>query len=122
MQILEKNAGCDIEHIINRSTEKWSKLLHLKNENYQNIMQQFIENGDDEDTAGTRLWTIREAIYKAIGDFYGTFKLEMMKNNVAKVVLQDKNNSLQLISFPIESERGASQMIAFTITDESNEV
>ena len=122
MQILEKNAGCDIEQIINRSTEKWSNLLHLKNENYQNIMQQFIENGDDEDTAGTRLWTIREAVYKAIGDFYGTFKLEMMKNNVAKVVLQDKNNSLQLISFPIESERGANQMIAFTITDESNEV
>ncbi len=113
----QEKAGCDIENIIHRSSEKWHGILNLKENKHQAIMDIFLKNGDSEDMAGTRYWSIRESIFKAIGDSDGEIELKFMKDEVAQVSLKDVNNSLEIISLPIRLKRGGIKMLAFTVEE-----
>jgi phosphopantetheinyl transferase len=121
MQVTDENAGCDIEHILHRSSEMWSKILTLKSKNYQDMMDRFQEGGESEDMAGTRLWSIRESIYKAIGEFTGEISINFIEDGVALIKAKDERYSLELLSLPIETRNGAECMVTFTIKRGSDE-
>ena len=114
-QLSKSDAGCDIEQIVQRSEEKWESLLHLSDKNFKSIRDMFISKGDSINTAGTRLWSIRESIYKSIGTFNGNIEIATMENDCAIVKANDGDMSIEILSYPIVGERGATNMVAFIV-------
>ena len=114
-QLSKLDAGCDIEQIVQRSEEKWESLLHLSDKNFKSIRDMFISKGDSINTAGTRLWSIRESIYKSIGTFNGNLEIEAMEDDCAIVKANDGDISIEILSYPIVGQRGATNMVSFIV-------
>jgi len=113
MQNIEGDAGCDIDQIVQHSTEEWGEILTLNKANYQTVIEQFQENGDNKDVAGTRLWSIQKSIYKAIGYFDGEIELKFMQDGLAVVAITQYNQTLEILSISNKTERGSHFILAY---------
>jgi len=109
----EGDAGCDIEKILQRPREQWEQILSLNKANYRTLMSQFEQKDDNKDVAGTRLWSIRESIYKSIGEYDGDIKLEFMQDELAIVSIMHNSHQIKVLSLPIVTERGSDFMLTF---------
>jgi NAD(P)-dependent dehydrogenase (short-subunit alcohol dehydrogenase family)/phosphopantetheinyl transferase len=101
--------GCDIESITLRSLDEWTGLLGREKEP---LIQQLLDGGDTLDQAGTRIWTAREALFKATAEKFPALAID--SHNGDTVIFQEQNSDvhLRILTFPVELTRTPERMVA----------
>jgi acyl-CoA thioesterase FadM len=104
--------GCDLESIVDRSMEEWQGLL---GEGTKDVLASLLEQGDSLQWAGTRLWTVFECIFKALG----------VRPNVKLLRLIEKKGDTVLfiyagycvLTFPVQLTLRAERMLAVVVPE-----
>jgi acyl-CoA thioesterase FadM/3-hydroxymyristoyl/3-hydroxydecanoyl-(acyl carrier protein) dehydratase len=104
--------GCDIESITHRNVEDWEALLGTAR---QEILEALISQGDDRDTAGTRIWSAVEAVRKARNG--GQPQLSLWGQEGAAVVLkaETETDPFWILTLPVQLTRHPQRMIAIVV-------
>ena len=98
MTIGQNIQGCDLEFVEQRTLEQWLELLGNQ---YQTFLQQFKNYDDTLCSFATRLWCVKESIFKATGIFPQLITVEMKSQKGVIFTAQVVNNSFHVLTFPV---------------------
>jgi len=114
--LISKERGCDIESITHRSLKKWKIMLNLSKKENRSTIDLFQTHGDSLDIAGTRLWAIKETLFKAVGESQ-TMDIVIKSIYEDSMLLEIKSDkeSVDMITTLIELKRGGRKMLTTLI-------
>jgi enediyne polyketide synthase len=98
MTIGQNIQGCDLEFVEQRTLEQW---LDLLGNQYQTLLQEFKNYDDTLCSFATRLWCVKESIFKATGIFPQLITVEMKSQKGVIFTAQVVNNSFHVLTFPV---------------------
>jgi len=103
--------GCDMEPVKSRTEPEWVALLGNAR---QPLMQELIEGGDSRERAGTRIWTVVEALLKA------QYSIQDMNLAIEKwvgdmVLFRTDKPEKRAITFPVKLTRGQERLVAMVV-------
>ncbi|MFM6246566.1 MAG: 4'-phosphopantetheinyl transferase family protein, partial [Dolichospermum sp.] len=98
MTIGQNIQGCDLEFVERRTLEQW---LDLLGNQYQTLLQEFKNYDDTLCSFATRLWCVKESIFKATGIFPQLITVEMKSQKGVIFTAQVVNNSFHVLTFPV---------------------
>ncbi|MFM5892636.1 MAG: hypothetical protein ACKOQS_30815, partial [Dolichospermum sp.] len=98
MTIGQNIQGCDLEFVERRTLEQW---LDLLGNQYQTLLQEFKSYDDTLCSFATRLWCVKESIFKATGIFPQLITVEMKSQKGVIFTAQVVNNSFHVLTFPV---------------------
>ena len=98
MTIGQNIQGCDLEFVEPKTLEQWLELLGNQ---YQTLLHQFKKYDDTLCSFATRLWCVKESIFKATGSFPQLITVEIKSQKGIIFTTQVENNSFQIFTFPI---------------------
>lgn len=98
MTIGQNIQGCDLEFVERRTLEQW---LDLLGNQYQTLLQEFKNYDDTLCSFATRLWSVKESIFKATGIFPQLITVEMKSQKGVIFNAQVVNNSFHVLTFPV---------------------
>lgn len=98
MTIGQNIQGCDLEFVEQRTLEQWLELLGNQS---QTFLQQFKNYDDTLCSFATRLWCVKESIFKATGIFPQLITVEMKSQKGVIFTAQVVNNSFHVLTFPV---------------------
>ncbi|MFM6369908.1 MAG: 4'-phosphopantetheinyl transferase superfamily protein, partial [Dolichospermum sp.] len=78
--------------------EQW---LDLLGNQYQTLLQKFKNYDDTLCSFATRLWCVKESVFKATGIFPELMTVEMKSQKGVIFTAQVENNSFQVLTFPV---------------------
>jgi enediyne polyketide synthase len=81
-----------------RTLEQW---LDLLGNQYQTLLQEFKNYDDTLCSFATRLWCVKESIFKATGIFPQLITVEMKSQKGVIFTAQVVNNSFHVLTFPV---------------------
>jgi enediyne polyketide synthase len=104
--------GCDVEPITHRSLPNWNGLL---GGSHQQLLQRLLDEGENLDVTGTRIWTASEALRKAVN--VANIDLQAISRHADVVLFKGIADAqpLNILSFPIKMTRGRVRMIACVV-------
>ena len=106
--------GCDIAPITERTRTNWLALLTAK---HGSLLQELIHAGDSLDIAGSRIWAAMEALLKAVGSHVErSLTLEKQEGDSILFSGTAANQSLHILTFPIQFRHGPKRMVAVVVT------
>ena len=100
--------GCDVEPVMARPHEEWLALLGSTR---TELLNSLIEQGDDRDVAGTRIWCAREAAAKATQTAQAG-SLGVLGRSDDAVLLGEHDAEVALLTIPIRCTRGGLRILA----------
>jgi acyl-CoA thioesterase FadM/phosphopantetheinyl transferase len=104
--------GCDIESITKRSREEWIALLGNKR---ATLLETLVDNSESIDKAGTRIWSVLEAVFKAYGSRNIDLKAERKEgDNVLFRADEPTGKSIYILTFPLVLTLGRERMLAIS--------
>jgi NADP-dependent 3-hydroxy acid dehydrogenase YdfG/acyl carrier protein/acyl-CoA thioesterase FadM len=98
MTIGQNIQGCDLEFVEQRTLEQW---LDLLGNQYQALLQEFKNYDDTLCSFATRLWCVKESIFKATGSFPQLITVEIKSQKGVIFTTQVEKNYFQILTFPI---------------------
>lgn len=104
--------GCDIENIEPRTAEEWHALLGDRTDTLGTKLQ---ADGDDSNTAGTRIWCALEGARKALG--VANVSLEVLRSDQGAVLFRAAGSSatVLVVTFPITLTRPRPKLAAIVV-------
>ncbi len=105
--------GCDILPVSSRSRREWEDLL---GEKLHRLMDELIDKKDSLNMAGTRLWALKEAYFKAYGSDLDFVQISAREK---AAVLFDGNTKehgiFHILTIPLNLTRGSERILALTV-------
>lgn len=111
--------GCDIAPITHRGRTHWKSLL---GEPYLELLEQLEKRPDSTDSAGTRLWALKEVLVK-LGE--GDFKTPVIEVIDGKAILFKADSAgepVHIITIPLLLTWGLQTMMAVRVNPETNKM
>jgi acyl transferase domain-containing protein/acyl-CoA thioesterase FadM len=107
--------GCDLAAVTPRSSEQW---LGLLGDRRSALLEALVEEGDDPDRAGTRIWAAAETLTKITGQAGGG--LDVLHRFGDAVLFQGgtTENRFHILTLPIHLTWGSPQILALSVTPE----
>jgi acyl-CoA thioesterase FadM len=106
----EEPQGCDIAKITSRSRKEWIDLLGKQ---YTTLLDSLIDKGETIAQAGTRIWTILEAIRKVFRDGLKTLDVVRRDEDAFLISANDERDKVFILSFPFRFTLGSKRILAF---------
>jgi phytoene dehydrogenase-like protein/acyl-CoA thioesterase FadM len=105
--------GCDIESITRRSREEWVALFGKKR---ASLLDSLVGDSESIDKAGTRIWTVMEAAFKASGSKNTDLQVEKKEAESVLFTTGGSDDEVStIVTFPVTMTRGPEKMIALTV-------
>ncbi|MFH1216417.1 MAG: SDR family NAD(P)-dependent oxidoreductase [Pseudomonadota bacterium] len=104
--------GCDLQSISKRTREEWIALLGKEREP---LLEELLTAGDSLDQAGTRIWAINEAFYKASGTRNADLKITKRDETNIFFRATDSAGGKDILSFPTALTKGDERIVAFVM-------
>lgn len=111
----ENTVGCDLEKIQEKTEQEWLTLL---GDGFANALQVLQEKGDSLALAGTRLWSVREACFKALGEFAQTAEIRAEDDTGVIFDAQSKDGEISVLTFPMRFAHGVVNVVAVTVMEQ----
>lgn len=104
--------GCDLQSISKRTREEWVALLGKAREP---LLEELLATGDSLDQAGTRIWAINEAFYKASGARNADLKITNRDETNILFRATDSTGGKDILSFPTALTKGDERIVAIVM-------
>jgi NAD(P)-dependent dehydrogenase (short-subunit alcohol dehydrogenase family)/acyl-CoA thioesterase FadM/acyl carrier protein len=108
--------GCDLAAVTSRSPEQWQGLL---GDRRSDLLDALVEQGDDPNRAGTRIWAAAETLTKITGQAGG--RLEVLHRSGDAVLFEGGGataSHFHILTLPVHLTWGAPQILALSVTPE----
>ena len=110
--VAETPQGCDIEAIEHRSPEDWVALLSTAR---TAIVNQLVQEGDDRDRAGTRIWSALEAVRKAFNGINPEFSVAGQQGTAILLQATTADAIHFVLTVPVQLTRYPERMVALVV-------
>jgi enediyne polyketide synthase len=101
--------GCDVAPITPRSRQKWIGLVGKENEI---LLDALLDASDSIDYAGTRIWSVKEAIKKATGKILSGMEISKMDKGSVLFSAKLSDEHLYVLTIPIHLTWGPERMFS----------
>lgn len=103
--------GCDIMSLEEKSSDNWKELL---GPNYHLLFEQLAAQ-ENKDYAGSKIWTAKEALYKALNSNDMALTLASSSNSATLFIGRVNGYNYRIITFPMWFTLGAERILAMVL-------
>jgi enediyne polyketide synthase len=104
--------GCDVEPITPRNRKEWLSLIGKENEI---LLGALLDASDTIDCAGTRIWSVKEAIKKATGKIPSGMEISRMDKGAVLFNAKISDEQVFILTFPINLTWGPERMFSLIV-------